>query len=194
MSCAPARTARSTPCLHWVRFASTSSWLLSWRAATVSVESDIAGQCTPKRWGHESSRGALRVSPLKSGMTDQVTDAMQQFGGTGAPDQPTSAGLVLLYADGFAELPAVWSLPAGGNVVLGSGDTADLRLPVPAVSRQHAELCRDRGGWTLRDRNSTNGTYVDGRRVLEARLEHSQELRFGDAIFKFVATGAELYA
>jgi transcriptional regulator with GAF, ATPase, and Fis domain len=127
-------------------------------------------------------------------MPDQVTDAMQQFGGTGAAERPTSAGLVLLYADSFAELPAAWPLPPSGNVVIGSSGSADLRLPVHAVSRQHAELGRDRGAWTLRDRNSTNGTFVDGHRVLEARLEHGQELRFGDAIVKFIATGAEQYA
>jgi len=127
-------------------------------------------------------------------MTDQVTDAMQQFGGADPPGAPTSAGLVLLYADGFAALPPVWPLPMSGTLLIGSSATAGLQLPVQAVSRQHAELCKERGGWVLRDLQSTNGSYVDGHRIREARLEHGQELRFGDAILKFVNAEAEGYA
>jgi transcriptional regulator with GAF, ATPase, and Fis domain len=127
-------------------------------------------------------------------MTDHVTDAMQQFAGLGSLGQRSSAGLVLLYADGYASLPSAWPLPDAGTLIIGSSNTADLQLPVPAVSRQHAELTRERGGWVLRDRQSTNGSFVDGHRIAEARLEHGQELRFGDAILKFVQAEAEGYA
>jgi len=126
-------------------------------------------------------------------MTDQVTDAMQQFGGAGPSGAPSSAGLVLLYADGFSNLPPVWPLPGAGTLLIGSSASADLQLPVHAVSRQHAELCKERGGWLLRDLQSTNGSFVDGHRIREARLEHGQELRFGDAILKFVNAEAEGY-
>src|SRR5262249_41079176 len=40
----------------------------------------------------------------------------------------------------------------------------------------------------------TNGTYVDGYRIREARLEHGQEIRLGDAIVKFIAAEAAEYA
>src|SRR5262245_29415235 len=112
-------------------------------------------------------------------MTDQVTDAMQQFVGIGPLDQRSSAGLVLLYADAYASLPSAWPLPDSGTVLIGSSSSADLQLPVQAVSRQHAELARERGTWVLRDKQSTNGSFVDGHRIHEARLEHGQELRFG---------------
>jgi DNA-binding NtrC family response regulator len=127
-------------------------------------------------------------------MTDQVTDAMQQFAGIGPLGRATSAGLVLLYADAYAALPAAWPLPEQGSLVIGSSPTAGLQLPVQAVSRQHAELSRERGAWVLRDRQSTNGSFVDGHRITEAKLEHGQELRFGDAIVKFVQSEAEGYA
>jgi DNA-binding NtrC family response regulator len=127
-------------------------------------------------------------------MTDQVTDAMQQFGGSGPDAGPNSAGLVLLYAEGYETLPAAWPLAPVGTTLIGSGESANLRIPVHAVSRQHAELALERGSWILRDRRSTNGTFVDGHRVLETRLEHGQELRFGDAILKFVSCEAEQYA
>src|SRR5687767_15532576 len=119
-------------------------------------------------------------------MSDQATDAMQQFGGVGPIHDTSSAGLVLLYANEFAQLPSVWPLDAKATTVVGSSASASLILPVHAVSRMHAELSRERGAWVLRDRQSTNGTFLDGYRVREARLEHGQEIRIGDAILKFI--------
>ncbi|HTV23817.1 MAG TPA: sigma 54-interacting transcriptional regulator [Polyangiaceae bacterium] len=128
-------------------------------------------------------------------MTEHATDAMQQFGAPGPTGgHGTSAGLVLLYAEAFTSLPSVWPLRTTTPNAIGSSATADLVLPVPAVSRQHAEIVRERGAWVLRDKKSTNGTFVDGYRVHEARLEHGQEVRLGDAILKFVAADAEGHA
>jgi sigma-54 dependent transcriptional regulator, acetoin dehydrogenase operon transcriptional activator AcoR len=119
-----------------------------------------------------------------------ATGAMQEFGAPGAPSTgKPRAGLILLYAEGFERLPAAWLLQKGRNV-LGREAPADLVVPVEAVSRVHAEVVWERG-YVLRDLGSTNGTLVDGCRVREARLEHGQEVRVGDAILKFVAEGAE---
>jgi transcriptional regulator with AAA-type ATPase domain len=127
-------------------------------------------------------------------MTDHATDAMQQFGAAGPIGPSTSAGLVLLYAEGFATLPSAWTLRTAGSNRIGANPSVDLVLPVHAVSRQHAEIARERGSWILRDLRSTNGTFVDGYRVSEARLEHGQEIRLGDAIVKFVAADVEGYS
>jgi sigma-54 dependent transcriptional regulator, acetoin dehydrogenase operon transcriptional activator AcoR len=127
-------------------------------------------------------------------MTEHATDAMQQFGAAGPLGSATSAGLILLYAEAFASLPSVWPLRTTAPNAIGASATSDLVLPVPAVSRQHAEVVRERGAWVLRDKKSTNGTFVDGYRVHEARLEHGQEIRLGDAILKFVAADIEGHA
>ena len=128
-------------------------------------------------------------------MTEHATDAMQQFGGPGsAGPAAAGAGLILLYAEAFEQLPSTWALSGAGPNRIGASPGADLVLPVHAVSRQHAEITRERGHWVLRDNRSTNGTFVDGYRVHEARLEHGQELRMGDAILKFVAADIEGYA
>lgn len=47
------------------------------------------------------------------------------------------------------------------------------------VSLYHCEVFRDGDGFRVRDRNSTNGTYVDGERVEEAPLPPSAVLRLG---------------
>jgi transcriptional regulator with PAS, ATPase and Fis domain len=124
-------------------------------------------------------------------MPEKETGAMAKFGPS-APAGSQTAGLVLLYAEAFPSLPAVFLLARGPNV-LGREPPASVVVPVHAVSRTHAEIIWERGGWTLKDSDSTNGTLVDGRRVTEARLEHGQEVRVGDAVFKFVDRDAELF-
>src|SRR5512143_534044 len=116
-------------------------------------------------------------------MSDKATGAMARFGPTD-PDETTTAALVLLYAEAFPVLPPVSRLKKG-TTVIGREPPADVVIPVNAVSRTHAEIDLERGVAVVRDRGSTNGTLVDGRRVTEARLEHGQEIRFGDAVFKF---------
>jgi DNA-binding NtrC family response regulator len=125
-------------------------------------------------------------------MADKATGAMAEFGPSGAA-LASSAGLVLLYAENFRALAPVFLLERGANTI-GSEPPADIVVPVNAVSRVHARIAWERGGWTLRDEGSTNGTLVDGHRIEEARLEPGQEVRFGDAIFKFVDRDAEAFA
>jgi pSer/pThr/pTyr-binding forkhead associated (FHA) protein len=47
------------------------------------------------------------------------------------------------------------------------------------VSRRHAELRLVEGRWMLRDLGSTNGTWVNGRRVMEAEVAPGDELQLG---------------
>lgn len=124
-----------------------------------------------------------------------TTGAMQEFGAPGAPggDGSAVAGLVLLYADAYPSLPAAFPLTRA-RLTIGREPPADILLPVSAVSRVHAELSWEDGGFCIRDLNSRNGVLVNGRRVSEDRLEAFDELRIGDAIFKFVERDAEQYA
>ncbi|HEV8246126.1 MAG TPA: FHA domain-containing protein, partial [Polyangiaceae bacterium] len=126
-------------------------------------------------------------------MLDKETGAMQSFDAVrGEPQRGLSPGLILLYAEEFAALPAVWLLRQPLHVLGRESD--DLLLPVSAVSRRHAELRREGDTWLVRDLGSRNGTLVNGRQVSETELESMDELRVGDAILKFVDHGAELYA
>ncbi|MBK8170396.1 MAG: FHA domain-containing protein [Sandaracinaceae bacterium] len=65
------------------------------------------------------------------------------------------------------------------RVVIGRGTGADVRLPKGTVSEHHATIRLDPNGFVLVDESSTNGTYVDGVRLVPGR---AKSLREGDVI------------
>jgi hypothetical protein len=74
-----------------------------------------------------------------------------------------------------SRLPRVWpsaswpvlTFPSGeqSRFTIGRDSGCDMVLPDPTVSRWHAGLRREPGGWLLDDLGSTNGTLVNGWRV-----------------------------
>ena len=72
------------------------------------------------------------------------------------------------------------------------GRTADNQIQVDevSVSRYHAEIELRQQGYHVRDLDSANGTYVNGRRVAERELTHDDVLRFGTVRFRFRLAGA----
>src|SRR5579859_4579191 len=109
----------------------------------------------------------------------------------GGPESASKAGLVLLYARNYEQFQPAYPFhkPA---VVIGRDAAADVCVPEQAVSRQHATIAFDGVRWVLTDLGSRNGTMVDGSFVgSSVELEHLHEIRIGDALFKFVASGAD---
>jgi hypothetical protein len=68
---------------------------------------------------------------------------------------------------------------SGSRVVVGRSREADLVLQDPNVSRRHAELRREDGGWQIVDLGSTNGIKVNGRRVDNAALRPGDQVTIG---------------
>jgi hypothetical protein len=68
---------------------------------------------------------------------------------------------------------------SGSHVVLGRSREADIVLQDPNVSRRHAELRRDEGGWQIVDLGSTNGIKVNGRRVSNQPLNPGDQITIG---------------
>ncbi|WP_394828862.1 sigma 54-interacting transcriptional regulator [Pendulispora albinea] len=132
-------------------------------------------------------------------LNKHMTGVSSSYHGEGAPERAagettgtTHPGLVLLYAPNFEQFhPAyVFTVP---ELIIGRDATNPICVPEQAVSRQHARISYLDGRWILSDLGSRNGTMVGGRFVGEHALGHLDEIRVGDAIFKFVAGGAEHY-
>ncbi|MEU1515846.1 DUF1707 and FHA domain-containing protein [Streptomyces sp. NPDC005811] len=68
---------------------------------------------------------------------------------------------------------------------IGRDPVNGLRLTHESVSRVHAELSRQGGMWVLRDLGSTNGTTVNGRRVIGAAVvREGDQVSFGNVAFR----------
>jgi DNA-binding NtrC family response regulator len=80
-------------------------------------------------------------------------------------------------------------------VLVGQSPVCALRLTDPAVSRRHASLDALGGALVVRDLGSTNGTFLDGVEVVEARARPDAVLRIGStALAIAAATAAETAA
>lgn len=59
-------------------------------------------------------------------------------------------------------------------------------LPDPHVSGVHAVLQRTETGWWIEDLGSTNGTWINGRRVNASILLPEDELRIGSCVLRLL--------
>ena len=64
-------------------------------------------------------------------------------------------------------------------ITIGRSPHSDLFLDDVTVSRHHARVLRDEGGFWVEDLNSLNGTYVNRKRIEQQRLFDDDELQIG---------------
>lgn len=68
---------------------------------------------------------------------------------------------------------------------VGRRSTLPLSLPLPTVSNVHAELLVDGDSLRMRDFGSTNGTFVNGTRILEETpVRHGDLVQFAEVVFR----------
>ena len=69
--------------------------------------------------------------------------------------------------------------------LIGRKSSAALRIPSPTVSNVHAEFVECDGHLVLQDLHSTNGTYVNGERILaEKQLYEGDLIQFANVVFR----------
>ncbi len=69
--------------------------------------------------------------------------------------------------------------------VIGTDPKCQIVLADKFMSSKHAEIKAENGMWVLRDSGSTNGTYVNNRRVDRHELVDNDFIKFGSAMCKF---------
>lgn len=84
-----------------------------------------------------------------------------------------------------------YSLPVGKPLIIGRSKNCDIVLPSNHVSRQHAEVRVDQGKLYVKDLGSSNGTYVNRKKVQEGIVNPGDELRFDTLVFSAEGPGDE---
>ena len=78
-------------------------------------------------------------------------------------------------------------IPLGRGVThIGRGLAADLHLDEDSVSRRHAILVQRRSGSRILDDRSSNGTFVNGRRVTQEDLRDGDVLVLGRVVLRYL--------
>ena len=75
-----------------------------------------------------------------------------------------------------------------------AGGGADLEIDDPGVSRMHCAVEVTRDVIRLRDLESTNGTYLDEKRIRAAELEHLSEFREGSSLLRVAVLSKQVRA
>jgi len=127
-------------------------------------------------------------------------------------DRPTQKGLqVVIAAPAMASLPdrALLTVLAGLNAgqvftldrdetFIGRGRDADVGIDDVGISRRHARIVRTEGGrHVLEDLGSTNGVFVNGRKVERAELASGDRVQVGPTLvlrFGLIAADEEALA
>jgi len=77
---------------------------------------------------------------------------------------------------------SIFALPSG-EIPVGRDPGNLLSISDPALSRRHCVLVHDEHGYSIRDLDSRNGTFVNGVPVKESPLRHGDQISVGDSVF-----------
>lgn len=71
-------------------------------------------------------------------------------------------------------------------IVIGRHPACEISLPLTNVSRNHSRVVRQGDEYFIEDLQSTNGTYVNGVRVVRCVLRNNDQIQVGDARILFI--------
>jgi hypothetical protein len=118
--------------------------------------------------------------------SDAVPSSLEDMPTKVVQEPPTSAFEWTLMWEGDEPMILV------DRVVLGRGADSDIKLDDTEASRQHALIEKKGVGYTLTDKGSTNGTFLNDERISgSVLLKGGDEIRIGTTIFTVKVTGGE---
>lgn len=91
-------------------------------------------------------------------------------------DKSAAAASLTLVIDGSEEDTVFL---AENRVTIGRLDTNEIPIPDPGLSRHHADINLENGKYVITDLGSTNGTFVNGKRVAEKTLKDGDKIGVG---------------
>jgi hypothetical protein len=146
------------------------------------------------RCGHQNPEDARFCSSCGAPLTGENEETTLTLS---AVEAATEEDEIDHYLDGLAPGVGMFVVRHGPNAgssyrldekatSIGRHPDSDVFLDDITVSRRHVAVERDDDGYTLRDAGSLNGTYVNRKRVDEARLRHGDEVQIGRYRLTFV--------
>jgi len=82
--------------------------------------------------------------------------------------------------------------PLKDTTVIGRSADCDISLAAAHLSRRHAQLQIIDGALFVKDLGSANGTFLNGKQVMEARVKRGDELRFDALTFGVMGPADEM--
>jgi predicted component of type VI protein secretion system len=70
-------------------------------------------------------------------------------------------------------------------ITIGRTEETDICIPDHNISKRHGILIRDGDDYQLHDFNSTNGSFVDGKRIMAVKLHHGAAVRLGPVEMRY---------
>jgi pSer/pThr/pTyr-binding forkhead associated (FHA) protein len=94
----------------------------------------------------------------------------------------------ILETEELAEDRATFRIPTGSVKTIGRSTGAEFFLDAALVSRLHCQLSATSEALQVKDLDSTNGTYVNDRRITSAQLRDGDRLKVGRVELKVSRT------
>ena len=131
-------------------------------------------------------------NPVPEGSDDEVLTPRSIPVAVAAPDIPSSPDRPLLRVLAGLNAGQVFTLD-GDEVLIGRGSDAQVRIDEAGISRRHARIVRTKGRrHVLEDLGSTNGVFVNGRRVERVDLADGDRVQIGPtAVLRFGLVAAD---
>lgn len=97
-------------------------------------------------------------------------------------------GLEIINSGNGRDLKEGSIIPIRSDLSIGRKDSNSVILTDQHVSGNHAKIVVRNNGLFLEDLNSTNGTYLNGKKISSRiKLNNKDEIRIGTAVFKILS-------
>ncbi len=131
--------------------------------------------------GEQAAAPVAEAAPVQTGPAQKMKTMSMDTGGQAGPSGSNIGWLVPLEGPQAGEL---YSLK--GRAIVGSAQGCDVVLNDSSISGRHAEfVASGRNGFRVSDLGSTNGTFVNDKRVTNSDLIDNDNVRLGRTNFKF---------
>ena len=102
------------------------------------------------------------------------------------PSSPGELKLATILFESGPDRGSGVELSSDRTYSIGRDPRCDVVVRDELVSRQHAKIKEYKGAWYVRDLNSTNGVYVNDKKVSQSEIQFGDKLQIGNVVLTFL--------